>query len=75
MAQLVFLDDVALRQAAQSTMASEQVEQMEALNLKQQREGLTPEESQALAQLLRRYEHVMLMRAKAAALLKERTRP
>ena len=72
MAQLVFLDDAALRQAARSTMASEQVEQMEALNLKQQREGLTPEECQALAQLLRRYEHVMLVRAKAAALLKER---
>ena len=72
MAQLVFLDDAALGQAARSTMASEQVEQMEALNLKQQREGLTPEEHQALAQLLRRYEHVMLVRAKAAALLKER---
>ena len=72
MAQLVFLDDAALRQAARSTMASEQVEQMEVLNLKQQREGLTPEERQALAQLLRRYEHVMLVRAKAAALLKER---
>jgi hypothetical protein len=72
MAQLVFLDGAALRQAARSTMVSEQVGQMEALNLKQQREGLTPEERQALAQLLRRYEHVMLVRAKAAASLKER---
>ena len=53
-------------------MASEQVEQMEILNLKQQRGGLTPDERQALAQMLRRYEHVMLVRAKAAALLKER---
>ena len=72
MAQLVFLDDAALERVARSTMASEQVEQMEALNLKQQREGLTPEERQELTQLLRHYEHVMLVRAKAAALLKER---
>ena len=72
MAQLVFLDDAALERVARRTMASEQVEQMEALNLKQQREGLTPEERQELTQLLRRYEHVMLVRAKAAALLKER---
>ena len=42
------------------------------LNHKQQREGLTDEEIGALEDLRRGYEHVMVVRAEAAALLKER---
>ena len=42
------------------------------LNSKQQREGLTDEELKTLDSLRRGYERVMVVRAEAAALLKER---
>ena len=42
------------------------------LNRKQQREGLTDEEYRALDGLRRGYERVMVVRAEAAALLKQR---
>lgn len=70
--QLTHLDDSALWQAARSTLPSDQASEMEALNLKQQREGLTDDEQQLLNRLLRRYEQNVLVRAKAAALLKQR---
>ncbi len=42
------------------------------LNRKQQREGLKDEEIEALDHLRRGYERVMVVRAEAAALLKQR---
>jgi len=72
LSQLRFLDDAELWQAARTRMSPEQAEQLEQFNLKQQREGLTPDEQQERDQLLRRYEQTMLVRAQAAVLLQER---
>jgi hypothetical protein len=67
-----FLCDKALWNAARSHLSSEDAIQLEALNLKQQYEGLGAEEKLIHEQLLHQYEHVMLVRAQAAALLKQR---
>jgi plasmid stability protein len=72
LAQLRFLDDAELWQAARTRMLPERAEQLEQLNLKQQREGLTPDEQQEREQLLGYYEQTMLVRAQAAVLLQER---
>jgi plasmid stability protein len=72
LAQLRFLDDAELWQAARTRMLPERAEQLEQLNLKQQREGLTSDEQQEREQLLGYYEQTMLVRAQAAVLLQER---
>ena len=69
---LSLLDDTALWRAARSRMADATAAQLEALHLKRQRDGLTATEDQTLAGLVRQYERVMLVRAQAAALLKQR---
>jgi predicted transcriptional regulator len=69
---LALLDDEALWRAARSHLPAEAVAQMEQLHLKRQRQGLTGSEAEALAGLVRHYERAMLVRAQAAALLKER---
>ena len=69
---LALLDDEALWRAARSHLPAEAVAQMEQLHLKRQREGLTGSEAETLAGLVRHYERAMLVRAQAAALLKER---
>ncbi len=69
---LGLLDDDALWRAARSTLASEKQDQLEALNLKQQSEGLTRSESEAQATLLHAYDRAVLVRARAAELLAER---
>jgi plasmid stability protein len=69
---LALLDDAQLWQAARTRLARETAARMEELNLTQQREGLTGDEKQELAGLVRQYERVMLVRAEAAALLHER---
>jgi hypothetical protein len=69
---LDLLDDAALWRAARSRLPVEAAEQMESLHLKRQREGLTEAEAQTLAWLVRQYERAMLVRAQAAALLKQR---
>ncbi len=69
---LSLLDDAALWRAARSRMAAETAAQLEALHLKRQRDGLTATEDQTLAGLVRHYERVMLVRAQAATLLKQR---
>jgi hypothetical protein len=69
---LALLDDEALWRAARSHFPAEAVAQMEQLHLKRQREGLTGSEAETLAGLVRHYERAMLVRAQAAALLKER---
>ncbi len=69
---LHLLDDQALWRAARSHLSAEVAAEMELLHLKRQREGLTENESQTLNKLVRQYERAMLVRAQAAALLKQR---
>ena len=69
---LTLLDDAALWRAARSHLPTEVAAQLEALHLKRQREGLTDSETETLARLVRQYERAMLVRAQAAALLKQR---
>ena len=69
---LVVLDDAALWRAAESRLADDIAFELEALHDKRDGVGLTDSESQQLAALLRRYERQMLVRAQAAALLRER---
>lgn len=71
-AGLVVLDDEALWHAARSHLPTQHREQLEALNFKQQSEGLTQDEQQRQEQLLHACDRVMLVRAHAARLLKER---
>ena len=72
MAQLKFLTDSELWRAAESVLTPAESEQMQALILKRQREGLTPAEQQETEQLARRHDRIMLIRAQAAVLLKDR---
>jgi hypothetical protein len=69
---LQLLDDAALWRAAQSPLPTEVATQIENLHLKRQFEGLTPNETQVLSTLMRRYEQTMLVRAQATLLLKQR---
>ncbi len=71
-APLQELDDEALRRAAMDRFPEEAAARFAELNSKQQREGLTEEETRALDGLRHGYERVMVIRAEAAALLKER---
>lgn len=72
LAQLALLDDAALWRVARSRFPLESAHQLEALNRKRQAEGLTRAENVTADSLLRNYERSMLVRAQAAALLKER---
>ncbi len=69
---LDLLDDTALWRAARSTLTPEKQAQLEALNFKQQSEGLTRSESDVHATLLHAYDRAVLVRARAAGLLVER---
>ncbi len=69
---LALLDDEVLWRAARTGLAAEATGRMEELHLKRQREGLTESEGESLGQLVRQYERAMLVRAKAAALLRQR---
>jgi uncharacterized protein YnzC (UPF0291/DUF896 family) len=53
-------------------MTAEQRQRLETLHDKQQREGLTPEEKAEEQALLSLYRETLLVRAQAAALLKQR---
>jgi len=72
LAQLELLTDQELRQAAQLSVSREQSDSMQELVEKQQREGLSVSESQQAQQLSHFFNRVMLIRAKAAFLLKKR---
>ncbi|MCP4007444.1 MAG: hypothetical protein GY725_24950 [bacterium] len=65
-------DDEELWRAARNRLSVETTERLEALHFKQRDRGLSDEERSTLARLLRNYERNMLVRARAAALLKER---
>lgn len=71
-AQLAVLTDAELAQTAQTTLPPQDTHQMQDLMLKRQREGLTRQESQEAERLVKRYDRTLLLRAQAAALLKER---
>ena len=72
LAPLAVLDDAALWRAARSHFPAAAAADLEALHLKRQSEGLTETEAADAARLVRRYERAMLVRARAAALLKQR---
>jgi len=72
LAQLVYLNDAALWQAARSSMLPAQRERLETLHDKQQREGLSTEEAREEQALLELYRETVLVRAQAAVLLKQR---
>ena len=65
-------DDAKLREIALSQLADGVSEEQEMLHIKQQREGLSEEESTRLGELVDQYERQMVIRAQAVALLKER---
>lgn len=70
--QLTVLHDDELWRAARSHLAPEAAAEMERLHHKRQSDGLTESEAVALASLVGQYERYMLVRATAAALLRER---
>jgi uncharacterized protein YnzC (UPF0291/DUF896 family) len=72
LAQMAYLNDAALWQAARTTMTAEQRERLETLHDKQQHEGLTPDEQVEEQALLSLYRETLLVRAQAAVLLKQR---
>jgi hypothetical protein len=72
LAQMAYLNDAALWQAARATMTAEQRERLAVLHDKQQREGLTAEEQAEEQTLLALYRETLLVRAQAAVLLKQR---
>ncbi len=69
---LALLNDEELRQAVRNSLSDDARAQLEALNLKQQREELTPAERETLERLAHQYDQAMLLRAEAIRLLKER---
>lgn len=71
-AALELLSDADLWRAARNPLAEADRSRLEALNLKQQRESLTPTEKESLERLLRQYDRAVLLRAEAARLLKQR---
>ncbi len=72
LAQMAYLNDAALWQAARATMSTEQRERLEALHHRQQRQGLTAEQQVEEQALLTLYRETLLIRAQAAILLKGR---
>jgi hypothetical protein len=70
--ELALLDDDALWRAARSRLDAEAAAELESLHLKQQRQVLTAHEQQMAEALIRQYERAMLVRARAAELLKTR---
>ncbi len=70
--QLDAVPDDALWRAARGRMSKKSLARLESLHHKRQREGLTDAEAQEAAALTNQYERTVLIRAHAAALLKER---
>lgn len=72
LAELDLFTDQELWRAARMTTPVDKEERMQELVEKQQLEGLTPAEKQEAAVLSHFFNRIMLVRAKAAVLLKER---
>lgn len=66
------LDDESLWRAARNDLAREAAEEIRRLRARRERKGLTLDERQRYADLLRQYDRGILIRAEAAALLKQR---
>lgn len=71
-AALHLLEDADLWRAARQCLTAERAAEIEELHLKRQREGLSASEGETLATLMKEYTRVMLLRARSAALLKQR---
>ncbi len=69
---LTVLDDSALWRAARSHLPFDKVSHLEALHIKRQAGGLSGTETETLRVLVKEYERVMLVRAQAALILKQR---
>jgi len=74
LASMEFLSDEELWQAARAQVAQESSERLQLLLEKQQREGLTAPEQAAAEGIAHYHNRVLLVRAKAAVLLKRRGR-
>ncbi len=73
LAQMAYLNDAALWQAARAAMPVEQRTRLEALHQRQQAgDPLSPEEEAEEQALLALYRETLLVRAQAAVLLKQR---
>ncbi|MGE0543123.1 MAG: hypothetical protein AB7R89_23425 [Dehalococcoidia bacterium] len=72
LARMEAMDDAALWRAARPRFSARQSRRLESLHFKLQDEGLTEAERQEEQSLVRAYEHAMLIRAQALALLKGR---
>ncbi len=72
LAQMAYLNDAALWQAARSTMHPTHRERLATLHGEQQRRSLSSEERFEEQALLKLYREVLLVRAQAAVLLKKR---
>lgn len=71
-AALELLSDAELWRAARNSLAEADRSRLEALNLKQQKENLTPAEKETQERLLLQYDRAVLLRVEAARLVKER---
>src|SRR5262249_41759349 len=71
-AALHLLGDEELWRAARQSLAPEKTSEIEELHLKRQRDGLSASEIEALVTLMKEYTRIMLVRARSAALLKQR---
>jgi len=72
LAQLAYMNDAALWQAARSTLTLAQRERLADLHTQQQDRGLTSAEKVEEAELLQRYKETQLVRAQAVVLLHQR---
>ncbi len=71
-AALHLLGDDDLWRAARQRLDAQKSAEIEALHLKRQSDGLSVSETQSLAALMQEYTRIMLVRARSAALLKQR---
>lgn len=69
---MTLLSNSELWQACRTRLPQDAIEQLESLHRKRQREGLTEAEAATTAALVHQHKRVMLIRAQAAALLKQR---
>jgi plasmid stability protein len=72
MEQMAFLTDQELWQAARSRLTSADSQRMQSLLFQQKRIGLSSDEAAEAEQLVQQQERVMLVRAKATVLLRQR---
>lgn len=70
--EMRLLDDTALRKVAHSRLSKKAQAQLETLNYKRQREGLSEAEAIKANRLLHQYERVIVLRSQAVRLLTER---